>query len=310
MPPERIRIATRKSPLALWQAEQVGARLAEARPGLEVEYVRMTTTGDRIQGRPLAAAGGKGLFLKELEQGMLEDRADIAVHSLKDVPVHLPEGLHLAAVLAAEDPRDALVAPRHRDLQALPAGARVGTSSLRRRCQLRGQFPQLEVLEVRGNVGTRLAKLDRGEFDAIILAAAGLRRLGLGERITEPLDPEVMLPAVGQGVIVVECRREDAAVNELLGELDDADTRIRVLAERAMNAKLGGSCAVPIAGHAQLAHGVLLVRGLVGRPDGSELVRGVISGDPGDAAELGAVLADDLLSRGADAILEDLYQVS
>lgn len=301
-----IRIATRKSPLALWQAHHVRALLQEAHPGIEVELVGMTTQGDRILDAPLAKVGGKGLFVKELEQGLLAGEADIAVHSMKDVPVELPAGLHLPVVLHREDPRDAFVSNTYPDLQSLPAGARVGTSSLRRQCQIQARYPHLRIFSLRGNVGTRLAKLDGGEYDAIILACAGLKRLGLGERITRHLEPEESLPAIGQGAIGIECRSGDPVINGLLAVLDDPDTHVRVRAERALNARLQGGCQVPIAGHATLEGGELLLRGLVGRPDGSEMVHGEIRGRPEDAERLGTTLADDLLSRGAGVILKEM----
>ena len=304
---DTVRIATRRSPLALWQAEHVAARLRAAHPGLAVELVPMTTQGDRILDSPLARIGGKGLFVKELERALLEGRADLAVHSMKDVPVELPPGLVIGAVLEREDPRDALVAREPGlDLDTLPAGARVGTSSLRRQCQLRARRPDLRVLDLRGNVGTRLGRLDEGRFDAIVLAAAGLRRLGEAGRITRALAPEEMLPAIAQGAIGVECREDDARVRGLLGPLEHGPTRVRVEAERAFNARLGGGCQVPLAAHAVLERGVILLRGLVGRPDGTELVEGVVSGRPEDAALLGRVLAEDLLGRGADRILAGL----
>lgn len=308
MSEDPVRIATRKSKLALWQAEHVRSELQRHHPGLAVELVGMTTQGDRIQDAPLAKLGGKGLFVKELEQGMLEDRADLAVHSMKDVPAELPEGLHIPVVLPREDPRDALVSNAVEQLQVLPQGARVGTSSLRRRCQLAELRPDLVIEDLRGNVDTRLRKLDAGDYDAIVLASAGLRRLGLAERIREAVAPETLLPAIGQGAIGLECRRDDERIHGLLAPLDHAETHTRLNAERALNRRLQGGCQVPIAGHAELGHGVILVRGLVGRPDGSEVVRGVISGRPEDAAELGQVLAEDLLSRGADRILKDLFE--
>ncbi len=301
-----IRIATRKSPLALWQANHVQALLREAHPGIEVELVGMTTQGDRILDAPLAKVGGKGLFVKELEQGILAGDADIAVHSMKDVPVELPAGLHLPVVLRREDPRDAFVSNTYPSLQSLPAGARVGTSSLRRQCQLMARYPHLRIFSLRGNVGTRLAKLDAGEYDAIVLACAGLKRLGLEKRITQHLDPEDSLPAIGQGAIGIECRSDDPVVNGLIAVLDDPETHVRVRAERALNTRLMGGCQVPIAGYAVLERGELVLRGLVGRPDGSEMVRGEIRGRPEDAERLGTTLADDLLSRGADAILREL----
>jgi len=304
-----VRIATRRSPLALWQAEHVAARLRAAHPGLTVELVPMVTRGDRILDSPLARIGGKGLFVKELERALLEGRADIAVHSMKDVPVALPPGLVIGAILEREDPRDALVARAPGlDLDTLPKGARVGTSSLRRQCQLRARRPDLEVLDLRGNVGTRLARLDEGRYDAIVLAAAGLRRLGEARRITRPLAPEELLPAIAQGAIGVECRADDAPLRALLAPLEDGPTRICVEAERAFNARLGGGCQVPLAAHAVLERDVILVRGLVGRPDGTELVEGVVSGRPEDAGLLGRALAEDLLARGADRILAALEE--
>ena len=301
-----LRIATRKSPLALWQAEHVRARLQEAHPGVTVELVTMSTQGDRILDSPLAKIGGKGLFVKELEQGMLAGDADIAVHSMKDVPAELPEGLEIGAILEREDPQDAFVSNRYEDVDALPQRARVGTSSLRRQCQLRARRPDLEILDLRGNVGTRLGKLDAGDYDAIVLACAGLKRLGLGERITSTLVPEIMLPAIAQGVIGIECRSDDAWVAGLIDVLNDAQTATRTQAERAMNARLAGGCQAPVAGYSELVNGVLELRGLVGRPDGSDLIHGAISGPPGDAVALGRELAEDLLGRGADVILNEL----
>ncbi len=301
-----IRIATRKSPLALWQAEHVAARLRAAHPGLTVELVTMSTRGDKILDVPLAKVGGKGLFVKELEQGLLEGAADIAVHSMKDVPVDFPTGLHLPVILEREDPRDAFVSDRFPALEALSEGARVGTSSLRRQVQLREKRPDLDIRDLRGNVNTRLAKLERGDYDAIILASAGLKRLGLSDRITGVLEPEVLLPAIGQGAIGIECREGDERVASLVGVLDDPDTHTRVQAERAMNTRLAGGCQVPIAGYAEIGDGRLRLRGLVGRTDGSEVVRGEVQGYPGDAESLGRSLAEDLLARGADRILESL----
>lgn len=300
-----IRIATRKSPLALWQAEHVAARLKAAHPALEVELVKMVTRGDKLLDAPLAKLGGKGLFVKELEQGLLEGSADLAVHSMKDVPAELPEGLHLAAILSREDPRDAFVSLRHATLADLPPRARIGTSSLRRQCQLKRLFPECETMVLRGNVETRLAKLESEGFDAIILAAAGLKRLGLAGRITEYLEPSVSLPAVGQGAIGIECRRDDPEVNALLATLHDPATACRVRAERAFNAQLDGGCQVPIAGYAELAENQLWLRGLVGSPDGGAVVHGEVSGTAEEAEALGVALAQDLLARGADRILAD-----
>jgi len=304
---QTLRIATRKSPLALWQAEHVRSRLQAAHPGLRVDLVRMTTQGDKILDSPLAKIGGKGLFVKELEEGLLDDRADLAVHSMKDVPVELPPGLHVAVICEREDPRDAFVSGRYRQLSELPPGARVGTSSLRRQCQLKERRPDLRVIALRGNVNTRLAKLERGEFDAVILAAAGLLRLGFKDRITSYLQPEESLPAIGQGAVGIECRREDPAVNALLRVLDHADTHTRVSAERAMNHRLQGGCQVPIAGHAVLHGDSLHLRGLVGAPDGTRVIRGEIRGPRSEPGRLGIALADELLSRGAADILRAVY---
>jgi len=302
-----IRIATRKSPLALWQAEHVRSCLQQAHPGIEVELLTMSTQGDKILDTPLAKIGGKGLFVKELEQAMLEGRADIAVHSMKDVPVELPSGLHLAVILTREEPRDAFVSNHYSGFADLPQGARVGTSSLRRQAQLKKQRPDLKILDLRGNVGTRLKKLDENQFDAIILASAGLIRLDMAERITEMLDTGICLPAIGQGAVGIECRSDDAELNILLEALNDDDTQICVAAERALNERLEGGCQVPIAGHAILENDQLFMRALVGRIDGSEIVSGELSGPRADAEAMGVVLADDLLSRGAAEILKEVY---
>ncbi len=302
-----LRIATRKSPLALWQANHVRAALLARHPDLEVELVTMSTQGDKILDTPLAKVGGKGLFVKELEVGMLEDRADIAVHSMKDVPIDFPDGLGLRAVLPREDPRDALISNKYASIDMLPEGARVGTSSLRRQCQLRARRPDLQIFDLRGNVNTRLAKLDDGEYDAILLAAAGVKRMGWEPRISEALDPAQFIPAIGQGAIGIETRLDDSRVCDLIATLNDGQTAIRIRAERALNAALQGGCQVPIAGYSELGHGVIVLRALVGSPDGKELVQGVISGRPEDAEELGQVLAEDLLSRGAREILAAVY---
>ena len=301
-----LKIATRKSPLALWQAEHVRERLQALHPGLVIELVTMTTQGDKILDSPLAKIGGKGLFVKELEQGMLDGRADIAVHSMKDVPAELPPGLEIGAILQREDPRDAFVSSTYSRVDALPEGARVGTSSLRRQCQLRASRPDLKVLDLRGNVNTRLGKLDNGDYDAIVLACAGLRRLGMEARIAAALSPDTMLPAIAQGVIGIECRTGDATVAALIAPLQHAETLQRTLAERAMNARLAGGCQAPVAGYSEIDGDILRLRGLVGRPDGSEMVRGEISGPVSDAAELGLQLAEDLLARGAKPILDEL----
>lgn len=302
-----IRIATRKSPLALWQAEHVRERLQAAHPGLVVELLTMSTQGDKILDTPLAKIGGKGLFVKELEQSLLDGRADIAVHSMKDVPVELPSGLHLPVILEREEPRDAFVSNRYAGFAELPQGARVGTSSLRRQVQLLRQRPDLQILDLRGNVGTRLQKLDDEHFDAIILASAGLIRLNLQDRITEMLATELCLPAIGQGAVGIECRSDDAQLNALLLAINDSATATRVSAERAFNNRLEGGCQVPIAGYAVLEDGQVYLRGLVGRIDGSEIISDEIRGPAGDAATLGTRLADTLLSRGADAILKAVY---
>ncbi|MDX1696775.1 MAG: hydroxymethylbilane synthase [Thiohalobacterales bacterium] len=308
MSTEPFRIATRKSPLALWQAEHVRARLLDSHPDLEVELVTMTTQGDRILDSPLAKIGGKGLFVKELENGMLEGRADIAVHSMKDVPSELPDGLEIGAILQREDPRDAFVSNTFDSIDELPHGARVGTSSLRRQCQLRAMRPDLDILDLRGNVNTRLAKLDADEYDAIVLACAGLRRLGMDKRITLALEPETMLPAIAQGAIGIECRSGDTRVTDLIAALNHPPTALCAAAERSMNTYLAGGCQAPVAGYSELdGEGeVLHLRGLVGWPSGSDIVRGDISGPAGDAANLGEQLAEDLLSRGARNILDEL----
>ena len=304
---ELIRIATRKSPLALWQAEHVAACLREAVPGLRTELVKMTTRGDKMLDAPLAKVGGKGLFVKELEQGMLDGEADIAVHSMKDVPIEFPMGLRLAAILKREDPRDALVSNRYAAFAALPPNAKIGTSSLRRQCQIKARLPQCEIVSLRGNVNTRLAKLDAGEFDAIILAAAGLKRLGFKDRITESLTPETSLPSMGQGAIGIECRDGDSQILDCLRLLHDEETAWRVTAERAMNERLQGGCQVPIAGYAELDGKQLTLRGLVGAPNGSQIIRAEISGPREEGRSLGFALAEALLDKGARQILRELY---
>lgn len=303
-----IRIATRKSPLALWQAEHVAERLQRRFPGCRTELIKMTTQGDKILDAPLAKIGGKGLFVKELEQGMLDGVADIAVHSMKDVPVEFPDGLHLAAILSREDPSDAFVSNRYASLQDLPANARIGTSSLRRQCQIKELYPDAEVLSLRGNVNTRLAKLDAGEYDAIILASAGLKRLGMAERISQCLDTSVSLPAIGQGAIGIECRTDDTEINDMLSALHDSETGLCVAAERAMNARLNGGCQVPIAGFARMQGEHLFMRGLVGNPDGSVIYRAERTGGPDTAEAIGRMIAEDLLAQGADKILQALFE--
>jgi len=301
--PRRLVIASRESRLALWQAHHVRDRLAELHPGCSVEILGMTTRGDRVLDRSLAKIGGKGLFVKELETALEEGRADFAVHSAKDVPMALPGGFSLAAILEREDPRDCLVSSRYESLQALPAGSRVGSSSLRREAQLRERFPGLSVVPVRGNVETRLAKLDRGEFDALLLAAAGLKRLGLAGRIRSFIEPEVSLPAPGQGALAIECRSDRDDVRSLLQSLHHAPTAACVTAERALSRALAGSCQVPLAAHATLQAGRLSLRALVALPDGSQVVRGELQGAPAEAEALGERVAALLRSRGAVAVL-------
>jgi hydroxymethylbilane synthase len=301
-----LRIATRKSPLALWQAEHVAALLRAAHPGIAVELVPITTKGDRIQDRSLAAIGGKGLFIKELEVALEEGAADLAVHSMKDVPAEVPAGFVIGAVLPRADPHDALVATCYPRLEALPRGARVGTSSLRRQAQLLAARPDLCIEGLRGNVDTRLRRLDAGQLDAIVLACAGLVRLGWESRITARLDPKVSLPAVAQGIIGIECRAHDPESRLRLKGLEHAPTRAVMDAERAFSERLGGSCQSPIAAHAVLADGRVTLDGLVAEPDGSRLIRDTIAGNAQDAAALGRELAERVLGAGAGALLERL----
>lgn len=302
-----IRIATRKSPLALWQAHYVKDALQAAHPGLDVELVTFVTKGDVILDTPLAKVGGKGLFVKELEVAMLDGRADLAVHSMKDVPVDFPKGLGLVTICERADPRDAFVSNHYSSLAQLPQGAVVGTCSLRRQCQLKAQRPDLVIKDLRGNVGTRLSKLDAGEYDAIILAAAGLQRLELEQRIASYIEPEQSLPAVGQGAVGIECRLDDNELHQLLAPLHHQDTADRVLCERAMNNTLQGGCQVPIGSYSQLEGEQIWLRALVGEPDGSEIVRGEIRGDRSEGEQLGQQLAEQLLAQGARQILSRLY---
>jgi hydroxymethylbilane synthase len=302
-----LRIATRKSPLALWQAEHVAGLLRNEHADLDVELVPMSTQGDRMLDAPLAKVGGKGLFIKELERALFDERADIAVHSLKDVPVDIPPGLALPVLLGGADARDGLVSNHHISLEAIPAGARIGTSSLRRQCQLLAARPDLDIATVRGGVHTRLAKLDGGEFDALILAVAGLQRLDMGERVREALTTEVMLPAVGQGVLAIECRAHDPCTQALIGVLNDRISSERVTAERAMNRQLGGGCQVPIAGFAEHDGDELKLRALVASLDGRRVLRaeGRARRDAGEA--LGRSVAADLLAQGARELLAEAY---
>ena len=300
-----LRIATRKSPLALWQTEHVAARLRAAHPGIGIELVPLSTRGDVVLDRSLSAIGGKGLFLKELEEAMQDGRADLAVHSLKDVPMQLDPGFVVAAVLERANPFDAFVSNRHADLASLPQGAVVGTSSLRRQAQLRSLRPDLQLRDLRGNVNTRLAKLDAGEFDAIVLACAGLERLGFHARIRAQLEPPQFLPAVAQGAIAIETREHDAGVAALCAVLHDAATDVRVRAERAMNRALHGSCQVPIAGFATLRADRLQLRALVGDAASGELLRAEDEGPSADPEALGVAVAERLRALGADRLLRD-----
>jgi hydroxymethylbilane synthase len=305
-PAPPLRIATRKSQLALWQAEHVATLLRRAHAGLAIELVPMVTQGDRIQDRSLAAIGGKGLFIKELEVALEERRADLAVHSMKDLPGELPDELTIGAVLERADARDALLSASGATLDDLPHGARIGTSSLRRQAQLLAARPDLRIEVLRGNVDTRLRRLDAGEMDAIVLACAGLIRLGLESRITARLDPRVSLPAVAQGVIGIECRRADTRTRNLVAVLNHQDTQIAAAAERAFAHRLGGSCQSPIAAHARLEGKHLILDGLVAEPDGSRLLRDTLSGSVDDPAALGRQLAERILAAGAGALLERL----
>ena len=308
MPVDLIRIATRESPLALWQAEFVKAEILRRHPEITIELVGMTTKGDIILDTPLAKIGGKALFVKELEVAMLENRADIAVHSMKDVPMEFPQGLGLVVICEREDPTDAFVSNNYGSVDELPRGARVGTSSLRRQCQLRSLRPDLEIGDLRGNVGTRLSKLDRGEFDAIILATAGLLRLKLSSRIQQRMSPLISLPAGGQGAVGIECRNGDTDLIALLQELHHPDTADRVVAERAVNTRLNGGCQVPIACYAELEGEQLFLRALVGEPDGTRLLRCEMRGARTEAEQLGIAVAENLLAQGADEILSALYE--
>jgi len=332
-----IIIGTRGSKLALWQAEWVKSELQKLNPDLKIELNKIKTTGDKILDVPLAKVGGKGLFVKEIEEAILRGEADLAVHSMKDVPTDFPTGLHLVVICKREDPRDAFISGvkgkefHINSFKELPKGATVGTSSLRRSCQLLSIRPDLKIEQLRGNLDTRLRKLDEGQFDAIILAAAGVKRLGWAERITETIEPEVSLPAIGQGAIGIECRVDDAFINNLIAPLNHEETSICVRAERACLKKLEGGCQVPIAAHARLikmqdsgykiqdkdmhrescivnhASGLLVLDGLVGSVSGDRIIKSHIEGSPKDAESLGLKLAEDLLSRGAKEILDEVY---
>ncbi len=302
-----VRIATRKSPLALWQAEFVKAQLEHFHPNIKVELVTMVTKGDKILDTPLAKVGGKGLFVKELETAMLEGRADIAVHSMKDVPVEFPEGLGLEVICEREDPRDAFVSNTFKSIDELPEGSVVGTSSLRRQCQIRAARPDLIIRDLRGNVGTRLGKLDAGEYDAIILAAAGLIRLEMNKRIASFIEPEQSLPAVGQGAVGIECREDDERIKALLAPLEHLETRQRVLAERAVNKRLEGGCQVPIGSYCVIEGNDFWLRALVGNPDGSVMLTEEARGSLQDAEQVAIEMADKLLNRGGREILQQVY---
>jgi len=304
--PERLVIASRRSRLAMWQAEHVRERLTALYARLRVEILGLTTRGDQILDTSLAKIGGKGLFVKELEVALEDGRADLAVHSAKDVPMALADGFTLAAILARADPRDALVSNAYARLDELPAAAIVGTSSLRREAQLRSRFPALDIRPLRGNVETRVAKLDRGDYAAIVLAVAGLERLGLGARIRAVIDPDVSLPAAGQGALAIECRAERADVVALLAPLHDLPTAACVRAERAVSRALGGSCQLPLAAYGELANGALRLRGLVASPDGTRVVRAEARGKPTDPERVGEELAQKLRAAGGDAILAAL----
>lgn len=302
-----LKIATRQSPLALWQAEHIRARLQELHPDLTVELVKFVTQGDKILDTPLAKIGGKGLFVKELEAALLDGRADLAVHSMKDVPMALPEGLTLAVICEREDPLDAFVSNQFEKFADLPQGARVGTSSLRRKSQILKQRPDLQIIDLRGNVGTRLGKLDDGQYDAIILASAGLKRLGLEQRIRHTIEPNVSLPAVGQGALGLECRADDQDVLALIQPLLHIETDVCVRAERAFNAYLEGGCQVPIAGYATLQDGKIHIEGRVGSVDGQTLLRAELNDEIHNAQQLGENLARNLLEQGAGDLLKALY---
>lgn len=304
----KIVIGTRASKLALWQAEWVKSCLIEADPSLEVELLKIKTTGDKILDVPLAKVGGKGLFVKEIEEAILRGEADIAVHSMKDVPTDLPEGLHIGALLKREDPRDAFISKAAGSLKQLKQGAVLGTSSLRRACQLLRVRPDLKITSLRGNLDTRLRKLDEGLFDAVILAVAGVKRLGFTDRITEVLDPAIMLPAIGQGAVGVECRVDEQKANKLLEALNHPETAVCVQAERAFLRKLEGGCQVPIAAHARLtAEGRMEMDGLVGSESGDKIVTAHAEGSTEEAGAIGIALAEDLLSQGAKEILAEVY---
>jgi hydroxymethylbilane synthase len=304
---KQIRIGTRASALALWQAEWVKSELEKRYPGMTVTLTKIKTTGDKILDVPLAKVGGKGLFVKEIEEAMLENEIDIAVHSMKDVPTFFPDGLHLSCITKREDARDALLSRNNVAFKDLPKGANVGTSSLRRQAQLMSLRPDFVIHQLRGNVGTRLQKLKEGKFDAIILAAAGVKRLKLEANVSEYLSPEISLPAIGQGALGIECRVDDRELNDMIAFFNHTDSRTCVTGERALLRRLEGGCQVPIACYGQVKNGKLTLIGLVGSVDGKRIVKDSIEGEPEKAEKLGVVLAEKLLSQGADVILREVY---
>ena len=307
MPRKTLRIATRRSNLALWQAEHIKAELESHHPGLNVELVTIKTRGDKILDVPLARVGGKALFVKELEEAMLDDRADIAVHSMKDVPMTFPEGLDLVAICERGAPSDAVISNHYESVDALPEGAVVGTSSLRRQAQLSAYRPDVHIQTLRGNVNTRLSKLDNNQYDAIVLATSGLQRLGFNARIRHQIPPEVCLPAVGQGALGIECRSDDTELIGLLEPLVHQDSQDRVMAERALNTRLDGGCQVPIAAYAELDGDRLHLRGLVASPDGDTVYRVGETAHRSEGRALGRRLAEELLEKGAGDILAEVY---
>jgi hydroxymethylbilane synthase len=304
---KEIRIGTRASALALWQAEWVKSELEKKYPGMTVSLTKIKTTGDKILDVPLAQVGGKGLFVKEIEEAMLANEIDIAVHSMKDVPTLFPDGLHLSCITKREDARDALLTRNNMKFKDLPQGATIGTSSLRRQAQLMSVRPDFKIAQLRGNVDTRLRKLKEGQFDAIILAAAGVRRLGLAENVSEYIDPSISLPAIGQGALGIECRVDDRELNDLIAFFNHQDTRTCVTGERALLRRLEGGCQVPIACYGQMLNGKLHLIGLVGSVDGKRIIKETIEGEADKAEKLGVTLAEKLLSKGADVILREVY---
>lgn len=311
MKKNKVVIGTRGSKLALWQAEWVKAELQRMNPGLEIELNKIKTTGDKILDVPLAKVGGKGLFVKEIEEALLRGEADLAVHSMKDVPTDFPEGLYLAVICEREDPRDAFIAQNKqqgaRRLKDLPQGATVGTSSLRRSCQLLSKRPDLKIVQLRGNLETRFRKLDEGQFDAMILATAGVKRLGWQQRITEVIEPQLSLPAIGQGAVGIECRINDEYINQLIAPLNHKETSICVRAERALLKRLQGGCQVPIAAYTTIKDGRLIMDGLVGSVTGDRIIKEHLEGTIEDAETIGITLGEKLLSKGADKILAEVY---